>query len=160
MQGLASAVTNGPLTALAGGGVYAYGSANPFPSDSYNASNYWVDVVYSTLLGPRRLFDGAADRAGGYALLRVSGSDGHSPYHGNPLDAHVATGPWAGIPKPGNVMKGAMVGLAASARVTTTCAAARTVISSEMTSTPPRWRSGLRPGPGGGAALAVVWVGS
>ena len=45
--GLASAVTNGPLTALASGGVYAYGSANPFPSSSYNASNYWVDVVYS-----------------------------------------------------------------------------------------------------------------
>jgi hypothetical protein len=45
--GLASAVTNGPLTALASGGVYAYGSANAFPSNAYNASNYWVDVVYS-----------------------------------------------------------------------------------------------------------------
>ena len=51
LQGLASAVTNGPLTALAGGGVYAYGSANPFPSDSYNASNYWVDVVFSQSAG-------------------------------------------------------------------------------------------------------------
>jgi hypothetical protein len=46
-QGLASAVTNGPLTALAGGGVYAYGSANTFPTSTYNASNYWLDVVYS-----------------------------------------------------------------------------------------------------------------
>jgi hypothetical protein len=46
-NGLASAVTNGPLTALASGGVYAYGSANAFPSLTYNASNYWVDVVYS-----------------------------------------------------------------------------------------------------------------
>jgi hypothetical protein len=46
-NGLASAVTNGPLTALASGGVYAYGSGNVFPSNSYNASNYWVDVVYS-----------------------------------------------------------------------------------------------------------------
>jgi hypothetical protein len=45
--GLASAVTNGPLTALAGGGVYAYASSNAFPSLSFNASNYWVDVVYS-----------------------------------------------------------------------------------------------------------------
>ncbi len=40
-------MTNGPLTALASGGVYAYGSANAFPSNSFNASNYWVDVVYS-----------------------------------------------------------------------------------------------------------------
>jgi hypothetical protein len=46
-SGLSSAVTNGPLTALASGGVYAYGSANAFPSNSFNASNYWVDVVYS-----------------------------------------------------------------------------------------------------------------
>ena len=46
-QGLASAVTNGPLTAQAAGGVFAYGSASTFPTDSYNASNYWVDVVYS-----------------------------------------------------------------------------------------------------------------
>jgi hypothetical protein len=46
-NGLAWAVTNGPLTALAGGGVYVYGSANTFPSNTYNASNYWVDVVYS-----------------------------------------------------------------------------------------------------------------
>ena len=45
--GLSSAVTNGPLTALASGGVYAYGSSNAFPSNSFNASNYWVDVVYS-----------------------------------------------------------------------------------------------------------------
>jgi len=46
-QGLASAVTNGPLTALAGGGVYAYGSSNTFPTNVYNNNNYWVDVVYT-----------------------------------------------------------------------------------------------------------------
>jgi hypothetical protein len=50
-NGLASAVTNGPLTALAGGGVYVYGSGNAFPSNSFNASNYWVDVVYSQSAG-------------------------------------------------------------------------------------------------------------
>ncbi len=38
-SGLASAVTNGPLTALASGGVYAYGSSNAFPSSIYNGSN-------------------------------------------------------------------------------------------------------------------------
>jgi hypothetical protein len=47
-NGLSSAVANGPLTALASGGVYAYGSANAFPSNTFNASNYWVDVVYSS----------------------------------------------------------------------------------------------------------------
>jgi hypothetical protein len=46
--GLASAVTNGPLTALAGGGVYAYGASSTFPTNTYQTSNYWVDVVYSS----------------------------------------------------------------------------------------------------------------
>ncbi len=45
--GLASPVTNGPLTALASGGVYSYDPASVFPSSSFNASSYWVDVVYS-----------------------------------------------------------------------------------------------------------------
>jgi methionine-rich copper-binding protein CopC len=44
--GLSSAVTNGPLTALANGGVFAYGSSTTFPSGTYNGSNYWVDAVY------------------------------------------------------------------------------------------------------------------
>ncbi len=48
----ANALTNGPLTAPSsaasgGNGVYAYGSANPFPSSTFNATNYWVDVVFA-----------------------------------------------------------------------------------------------------------------
>jgi methionine-rich copper-binding protein CopC len=50
-SGLASAVTSGPLTAQANGGVYAYGSASTFPSNSSSATNYWVDVVYTTPSG-------------------------------------------------------------------------------------------------------------
>jgi hypothetical protein len=46
-----SAVDSAPLHAVASGtspnGVYAYGSGG-FPSNSYNASNYWVDVVFAT----------------------------------------------------------------------------------------------------------------
>lgn len=49
-------VTNGPLTALSnsaagGNGVYRYG-ASAFPSSSYQATNYWVDVVMSTVPPP------------------------------------------------------------------------------------------------------------
>jgi hypothetical protein len=39
---------SGDLTAPAGGnGVYAYGSNSVFPTSTYAASNYWVDVVYT-----------------------------------------------------------------------------------------------------------------
>ena len=50
-NGLASPVVNEPLTALANGGVYAYGSSSTFPSNSFGAANYWVDVVYTTSSG-------------------------------------------------------------------------------------------------------------
>src|SRR5262249_23235281 len=47
-----NAVTNGPLTAPStsssgGNGVYTYGSGNPFPNNTFNANNYWVDVVFA-----------------------------------------------------------------------------------------------------------------
>jgi hypothetical protein len=46
----AAAVVNGPLRALSsseggGNGVYGYG-ASAFPANTYNATNYWVDVVF------------------------------------------------------------------------------------------------------------------
>ena len=42
---------NAPLHALAtgvsgGNGVYRYGASNVFPNQTWNASNYWVDVVF------------------------------------------------------------------------------------------------------------------
>ena len=46
-------VTNGPLTApqssavTLGNGLYGYAGSPGFPSNSYNATNYWVDVVFT-----------------------------------------------------------------------------------------------------------------
>jgi VCBS repeat-containing protein len=43
-----SAVTSGPLTAPASGnGVFAYGSSSAFPTNTYQASNFWVDVMFN-----------------------------------------------------------------------------------------------------------------
>jgi hypothetical protein len=52
-----SGVTNGPLTALSnsaggGNGVYIYGSSGGFPTKTYLATNYWVDVVFSNQPSP------------------------------------------------------------------------------------------------------------
>ena len=48
---LGKGVDNPPLHALANGvsggnGVYAYGASSAFPTQTYNAVNYWVDVVF------------------------------------------------------------------------------------------------------------------
>jgi predicted RNA-binding protein with TRAM domain len=50
-QGFASAISSPPLYAPASSastpnGLYAYGSGNAFPSSTYNASNYYVDVTF------------------------------------------------------------------------------------------------------------------
>ncbi|MGZ5018005.1 MAG: DUF4082 domain-containing protein [Methylobacter sp.] len=49
----ATGVDNPPLHALANGvsggnGVYVYGAGSAFPNQTWNASNYWVDVVFTT----------------------------------------------------------------------------------------------------------------
>lgn len=52
----AAGVDSGPLHALrdgvdGGNGVYRYGATSGFPTQSWNATNYWVDVVFSTAGG-------------------------------------------------------------------------------------------------------------
>ena len=43
-----SNVTSGPLTALANGnGVYTYSSNRAFPTSTFSAKNYWVDVMFN-----------------------------------------------------------------------------------------------------------------
>ncbi len=51
-----SGVSNPPLAALANGvsadGVYTYSAASTFPSNSFNATNYWVDVEFEPAAPP------------------------------------------------------------------------------------------------------------
>lgn len=53
----AAGVDNPPLHALQNGvsgfnGAYAYGASSVFPSQGFNSSNYWVDVVFSSAAAP------------------------------------------------------------------------------------------------------------
>src|SRR5262249_14360045 len=50
---LNAGVENAPLHALkdgadGGNGVYTYGPSSAFPNQTYQSSNYWVDVVFTT----------------------------------------------------------------------------------------------------------------
>ena len=44
-----SSFGNGTLTVPANGGVFKYGTTSAFPNQSYDNSNYWVDVVVSSV---------------------------------------------------------------------------------------------------------------
>src|SRR5258706_1743804 len=48
-----TATVNGPLTALANGtdggnGVYLYSAASALPNNTYQTTNYWIDVVFTS----------------------------------------------------------------------------------------------------------------
>ncbi len=46
-----SGVLTAPSSASSGGnGVYAYGTGSNFPTDTFGASNYWVDVIFTTTI--------------------------------------------------------------------------------------------------------------
>jgi Domain of unknown function (DUF4082)/Bacterial Ig domain len=70
-----SGVDTPPLHALGNGvdglnGVFSYGSSSSFPSSSFNAANYWVDVIYS----PAFTITGTINGAGGAgATVNLSG---------------------------------------------------------------------------------------
>ncbi|WP_247369031.1 MULTISPECIES: DUF4082 domain-containing protein [unclassified Bradyrhizobium] len=67
-----TARTNGPLTAPANiNGIYTYGTSNLFPTSSYNASNYWVDVVFNSSSGGANQSPVAANDSGFYATQNV-----------------------------------------------------------------------------------------
>jgi RHS repeat-associated protein len=60
----ASGVDTPPLHALQNGvygpnGVYAYSTISTFPNATYNAANYWVDVVYTRSAVPAQSVSGA-----------------------------------------------------------------------------------------------------
>ena len=52
VAGVDNGVLHAPVTTeVSGNGVYAYGASSSFPSSSWQATNYWVDVVFDTISG-------------------------------------------------------------------------------------------------------------
>ena len=58
-NGFATAVTNGPLRSIANSasanGIYAYTGTSAFPTSSFNASNYGVDVLFDPAPAPGKV---------------------------------------------------------------------------------------------------------
>jgi hypothetical protein len=92
--GLATAVDNGPLHAIgdaaSANGVYAYGSAGTFPRNGYNASNYYVDVLYA-MPAPGGV-TGVSATESGRTSARVSWA---APSSGGPVASYKVT-PYVG----------------------------------------------------------------
>jgi hypothetical protein len=57
-------ILSGDLTVAGTNGVYAYGAAGSFPTATYNATNYWVDIVYTPSETPVNRVPTARDDGG------------------------------------------------------------------------------------------------
>ena len=75
-------VTAGPLSTVGTAGVYRYG-AGGFPEQTYQASNYWVDVVFRPTAG--RPTPSPTTRPVGLDLPRVPWEGGPGYYAGFPV---------------------------------------------------------------------------
>jgi hypothetical protein len=88
---LGGAVTAGPpLSAVSNtqspNGIYAYGSSETFPVNSYNASNYWVDVSFTPSTAPGPATGVSATAGKGSATLTWS-----APTTGGPVTSYIIT---------------------------------------------------------------------
>ncbi len=87
---MTAAIENGPLSTLASSvsanGVYAIGGTSTFPSNSYNATNYWVDVMYA--LPQPGTPTGVAAIAGGKTSAHVTWAP---PSSGGPVTSYRIT---------------------------------------------------------------------
>jgi hypothetical protein len=81
--GLTAAVDNPPLHALSNAtsanGVYAYGPSSSFPSDTWNATNYYVDVAFSTADAPGQVTNVNATGDTGAADVTWTAPSGVNP---------------------------------------------------------------------------------
>ena len=88
--GFGSAVDNPPLHALANStspnGVYAYGGASSFPTDSWNASNYYVDVMFAPAAAPGQVTTVSATAGSGSATVKWT-----APSTGGPATSYTVT---------------------------------------------------------------------
>jgi hypothetical protein len=75
-----SSVNQPPLQALASGtsggdGVYVYGTGGVFPTSTYDATNYWVDVVFNTTVVGQTTYSISGTITGGSgATVTLSGA--------------------------------------------------------------------------------------
>ena len=160
-----SGVGSPPLQALqdgvsGGNGVYAYSSASTFPSSSYNATNYWVDVVFSgtatTPGAPTNVTASAGDGSAGVSWTAPSnGGSTITSYTVTPFVGTTAQTPTTvtGNPPASNVtVTGLTNGTSYTFKVSATNAAGTGPASAAS--------NAVTPSSSGGCAACTIWSAS
>jgi hypothetical protein len=119
-----SSTIRGVLRALQNGidgenGVYKYGAPGTFPDQSWNSTNYWVDVVFSTTGVVDNTPPTITTRSPGAGATGVTLSSPITATFSEALDASTVSGSTFELRTAGNVLVPATVTFNASTRVAT-----------------------------------------
>ncbi len=119
-SGMSSGVNNPPLHALAdgiagGNGVYGVG-ASAFPLQTYISSNYWVDVVFATSVGPDTIAPSVTSVSPVDNATNVSAAANLSANFDEPLSAASVTATNVELRDSGDALVGATITYQAAAR--------------------------------------------
>jgi Domain of unknown function (DUF4082)/Bacterial Ig-like domain len=133
--GVASAPLRAPATGAVGGnGVYLYGTSAAFPNATFNASNYWVDVVFAS-----SAVDGTppsvASRAPAAGATAVAPGSGVSVTFTEPVDPATVSGTTMTLRDAVGVAVPASVSYNASTQVATLTPSAALAPSTQYTAT-------------------------
>ena len=135
-----SSTVRGVLRALQNGldganGVFKYGPAGSFPNDSFNAANYWVDVVFSTSLVADNTAPTITAQSPGPGATGVTLSAPINVTFSEPLDPATVTSSTFELRTAASVLVPATVSFSSSTRVATLVPTAPLVASSVYTVT-------------------------
>ncbi len=139
--GFASAgVDNAPLHALRDGldgpnGVYAYGAASAFPSNTYQSSNYWVDVVFTTTPPADTTAPTVTSTSPAAGATGLPTTTAVSAVFSEPLDPATVSGSTVTLTGPGSAQVPAAVTYNATTRTATLTPTASLAASTQYTAT-------------------------
>jgi hypothetical protein len=157
----ASAYTNGPLSALANSessnGLYLYGSAG-FPTNSYQSSNYWVDVVMTTSLGPDTTPPTVSTTSPVNGAANVlTGTEVKATFN-EPMDAATVSTVTFELRNAGATLVASTVTYDAATRTATLKPSAALSLSSQFSATVKGGGSGVKDLAGNALAADVTWT--
>ena len=150
-----TAVDNPPLHALADGadgpnGVYSYG-ASAFPTSTYNASNYWVDVIFDVTNAPNVSSFSPTGTA-------VSASTSASATFTSAMDASTITGSTFQLVDSSSLLVNATVSYNASTQTAVLQPAAVLAYNTSYTATVTGGPTGVKDASGNAMASNLTWT--
>jgi Domain of unknown function (DUF4082)/Bacterial Ig-like domain/Bacterial Ig domain len=155
-------VDRGPLHALAspgsgGNGVYRYGAAGTFPADTFNATNYWVDIVFSPGSGgpPAGTPPTVTAVSPPEGTPGVSATTSVTATFSEPMDASTITTSTFELRGPSNVLVAAAVSYNAATQVATLTPTSALTASTTYVATVRGGTTDPRAKDAGGTALAA-----